>query len=303
MIVDCHTHIWKSPGQLGRAASVWIPRARPGDLRPGGLPEAGPEQHQAACEPVDKAIVLGFRSSYLAADVPNDFIAEYVRAHSDRLIGFAGIDPAEPVEAVEEIQRVRDEFGFGGIAVAPSAQDFHPSSTGALRVFAEADRLGMPVLFHQGACPVADAKMEYARPVLLDEVARELPDLTIIVAHMGYPWVDECIALLGKQPNVYADISGLVRRPWCAYNALLGAHDYGVIGKLLFGSDFPFASAKGAIESLYSINQISLGTGLPTIPREQLRAVVEYNALDLLGIPAPPPDDQISPGSVLDDDI
>ncbi len=304
MIVDCHTHLWESPAQLGQAASGHAVSTRPRPARADRVPDATPEQHQLACRPVDKAIVLGFRSAYLQADVPNDFVADYVRAHSNRMIGFAGVDPSEPLEAIEEIQRAHDELGFKGIAVAPPAQDFHPSSTGALRVLAEAARLEMPVLFHQGTCPAVATKMAYGRPFLLDEVARELPGLTIIVAHMGHPWVDECIALLAKQPNVYADISRLVRRPWCAYNALLSAHEFGVMGKLLFGSGFPFASAAGAIESLYSINQISHGTSLPMIPREQLRAVVECNALDLLGIPPPPTDrEQSGPSSVLDDDI
>jgi predicted TIM-barrel fold metal-dependent hydrolase len=303
MIVDCHTHIWKSPSQLGRAATRGLARVRPGQVQPVELPEAGLEQHFAACRPVDRAIVVGFQSRYLEAHVPNDFVAEYVRSHSDLLIGFAGVDPAEPIEAIEETRRACGELGLRGIAVAPAAQDFHPSSTGALRVFAEAGRLEVPVLFHQGAHLAVEAKLEYARPFLLDEVARELPDLKIIIAHMGYPWVDECIALLGKQPNVYADISGLVCRPWHAYNALLSAYQCGVIRKLVFGSDFPFTSAAGSMEALYSINQIVHGTSLPTVPREQLRAIVECNALDLLGI-SPPPNrrEQATVASVLDDD-
>ena len=46
----------------------------------------------------------------------------------------------------------------------------------------------MPVLFHCGLGVCAETKLEYARPVLLDEVARELPDLKIIIAHLGLPW-------------------------------------------------------------------------------------------------------------------
>jgi predicted TIM-barrel fold metal-dependent hydrolase len=305
MIIDCHTHIWKSPDQLGRSTRSRGTSGPRQAVRQGRLPDASPEQHFSACGPVDLAVVLGFRSSYLQANIPNDFVAEYVRAHSQRLIGFAGIDPAEPLEAIEEIQRAHDRLGFKGIAVSPAAQDFHPASTGALRVFAEAARLGMPVLFHEGTIPTTDAKMEYGQPFMLDEVARELPELRIIIAHMGYPWVDQCIALLAKQPNVFADISGLVRRPWRAYNALLSAHECGVISKLLFGSDFPFASATSSIESLYSINQLSHGTSLPTVPREQLRSIVECNALEVLGLPSSPaPRNHTGQhGSVLDDDL
>lgn len=302
MIVDCHTHIWRSPSQLGQAAGPLVRRLFK-DSRAGSVPDASPELHSAACKPADKIIVLGFRSRHLQAHVPNEFVAEYVRSQGDRLLGFAGIDPSEPVEALDELQRSCGQLGLKGVTVAPAAQDFHPSSTGAMRVFAEASRLGVPVLFHMGAYLAAQTKLEYGRPVLLDEVARELPDLKMIIAHMGYPWVEECVALLGKQPNAYADISGLVCRPWHAYNALLSAYQYGVMDKLLFGSDFPFTTATGAIEALYSINQIVHGTSLPTIPREQLRGIVEYNALDLLGIRSElSRRDQNSAASVLDDD-
>lgn len=101
---------------------------------------------------------------------------------------------------------------------------------------------------------------------------------------MGQPWVDETITLLGKHQNIYADVSGLLGRPWQAYNALVCAYQYDVIDKLLFGSDFPYTSANECIEALYSINQIAQGTNLPVVPRESLRGIIERDALSLLGL-------------------
>ncbi len=155
-----------------------------------------------------------------------------------------------------------------------------------MQVYAEAARLKMPVIIDQGIHFSTASKMEFARPSLLDEVARESPQLKIVLAHLGYPWVEECVVLLGKHPNVFADISALVHRPWQAYNALLSAYQYGVMDKLLFGSDFPYTHATAAIESLYRINQLVTGTNLPTVPRQQLVAIVERDALGLLGMEA-----------------
>ena len=93
--------------------------------------------------------------------------------------------------------------------------------------------------------------------------------------------------LLAKHPNVYAEISWILHRPWEAYQALLGAHESGVTDKILFGSGFPFLSAAASIESLYRINHLVHGTNLPTIPREALRGIVERDALTLLGIDHP----------------
>ncbi len=286
MIVDCFTHVWDSPSQVGLGADTRRGRLKFALIggREGEAPVATSRQHFEACEPVDRTIVLGFKSHYLGAEISNDDVAAYVREHPDKLIGFAGIDPTRPKEALVDLQRTRDELGMRGLAIAPAAQDFHPSHSTAHRLYEVASELEMPVLFHPGVDFGARTKLEYARPVLLDEVAREHPDLKIIIAHMGYPWVQETIVMLGKHANVYSDISWLLHQPWQAYLALSSAHQYGVIDKLLFGSGFPFTSAAHTMEALYSINHMCHGTNLPAIPREQLRGIVERNALELLSI-------------------
>jgi predicted TIM-barrel fold metal-dependent hydrolase len=288
VIVDCHTHIWDDgvPAGLDQLEGG-LPGERGIDR--GGhrrAPDASLERHKAASQPVDKSFVLGFRSRFLGAEISNDLIARYVRSNPDKLIGFAGIDPTSITEALDELARCHSELGIRGITMSPAAQDFHPADSRAMQVFAEAARLRMPVLMHQGIHFTPASKMEFARPVLLDEVARELPELKIVIAHMGYPWVDECLVLLGRHANVFADISALLHRPWQAYNALLSAYQYGVIDRLLFGSDFPYGAATSAIEGLYRINQLVTGTNLPTVPRQFLAAIVERDALGLLGIPS-----------------
>ena len=177
-------------------------------------------------------------------------------------------------------------MGLCGIAVSPSAQGFHPCHSDAMKVYEAAAGLRLPVVVNHGLGLTAESKMEYARPGPLDEVAREFPDLTLVISHMGYPWVDETVALLAKHTHVYADVSGFLDQPWVAYNALVTAYQCQVMNKLLFGSDFPYSSPAQCIEGLYGLNHLSQGTNLPTIPREQLRGIVERDTLGLLGMPA-----------------
>lgn len=290
MIVDCYTCIWDSLAQLGRGAvnsatGADKPRTHAGAHPP---PHAGVEQHLAANEPVDAAIVLAFKSRYLDAEVPNQLVSDYVRRHSDRLIGFAGIDPDDGTEAVDQIRFAHDELAMRGVGLAPSAQNFHPCHTNAKSCYEAAAALGMPLLFHTGFYDAADCILQYAQPALLDEVAREFPSLKIIIAHLGFPWVNETIILLAKHANVFADISWLLHQPWQAYQALLATHQYGVMDKLLFGSGFPYANAADCIEALYGVNQMVGGTNLPAIPSEQLRGIVERDALGLLGLATAP---------------
>jgi predicted TIM-barrel fold metal-dependent hydrolase len=296
MIVDCYTHTWETPEQLGRClpANGKHPRLQAGAPDPAA---PNPARHLAAAEPVDTTIVLGFKSRYLEAEIPNHQIATYVNQYPQRLIGFAGIDPSDPKEAVADMHHARDELAMRGIAVAPAAQDFHPTNSQAMQVYAEIAAAGLPLLFHTGVHISPAAKLEYAQPVLLDEVAREFPNLNIIIAHLGYPWVNEALVLLAKHANVYAEISWLLDQPWQAYQALLNAYQYGVTDKLLFGSGFPRTSASQCIEELYGISHLVHGTNLPTIPREHLRGIVERDALSLLGIAVPKHEPPLQPAA------
>ncbi len=292
MIVDCHTHIWRSPAQLGlldngdpsKAVSPRAARNAQGQCPSRhSVPAADPDHHWAESGTVDKSIVLGFKSRYLKAEVPNRYIADYVKRFPQKLIGFAGIDPTD-LSAVSELQSAKADLHLQGLSVSPANQDFHPSDSRAMKVFAEAERLDMPLVVHPGSQLTDKSKMDYGRPCLWDEIARTFPRLKIILAQMGRPWVEETLFLLGKHDNIFADVSGLLSRSWPTYNALVMAHQYQVMDKLLFGSDFPYNNAADCIESLYSVNRMTLGTNLPVVPREALRGIVERDTLSLLGL-------------------
>ena len=123
-------------------------------------------------------------------------------------------------------------------------------------------------------------------PVRWAGVLRRFPKLPIVFSEIGQPWIDETLLLLSKHDHVYADISGVASRPWQLYNALLNANSYHVMEKLLFGSGFPYDVPEKVIELLYTVNAFSQGTQLPSIPRSQIRGIVERDSLSCLGIDA-----------------
>src|SRR5882757_535029 len=179
MIVDCHTHVWQSPEQLGQMDLGELPRTsrpRPARLSVGkgqwrSVPAADPDHHWAHSGPVDKSIVLGFKSRYLQAEIPNRFVADYVQRYPSKLIGFAGIDPTER-GAAAELKIAKNELRLQGVTLSPANQDFHPTDSRAMAVYAMAEELGMPVLIHPSGPFAEQSKLEYSRPYLLDEVAR-----------------------------------------------------------------------------------------------------------------------------------
>ncbi len=281
MIVDCHTHIWSDASQLGDDAQAYL-------VRQGGPQnlDASPSEHAQAAQCADRALVLGSRSVHLGAEGPSDFVAEYVAANSERMIGIAAVDPTDP-DALRQADDLLDRSEFRGLTLAPCAQNFHPTDSRAMELYELASRRRAPILIEQGTHFPARGSMGFARPLLLDEIAREFPDLTLVISSLGLPWMEECIALLGKHPRVFSDIAGLVRRPWEAYNALVLAHQFNVMDKVLFGSDFPYFTAAKAIEAIYRLHEVTQGTNLPGVPRETLRSMVERDALGVLGIALP----------------
>ncbi len=287
MIVDTHTRIWQGPTELGSDAVDHL--AKPVNLAGDKirmLPRADGATHLISSEPSDYCFVLGFKSLHLGAEIPNRWIADYCAEHSEKMVGFAGIDPKDP-DAVDKIPLIAGEPSLKGIVVCPAAADIHPCDTQAMEVYEAAARHRLPVIFDIGPNLSAEVKLQYARPGLLDEVARSVPELRIVITQLGYPWLDETLAILQNHKYIFANIGPLLRRPWIAYDALRRAWEMEVIDKLLFGSDFPFMSATEAIEAVFNVNQLVTDTGLPKIPRLALEQLVERDAISLLQIDIP----------------
>jgi predicted TIM-barrel fold metal-dependent hydrolase len=282
MIIDVHTRVWDSVSQWGEAVTAQLRRWR---TAPWHHLDANPEQHDHAMAPVGAAVIHGFESAKLGASIDGESVARYVARAPERLIGFVGIDPTagSTGDAVKKLQDARD-MGLQGVTVSPAAAGFHPTDTRAMMLYEAALDAGLPVMFDSTALLAQSSSLEFAQPVLLDEVAREFPDLKLVLGSLGDPWVDQGVAMLAKHPSVYADLSGLIHRPWQLLSALLTARQHGVTSQLLLGSNFPFGQPERAIVALYSVNGLTHGTQLPSVPREQVRSVVEADALAVLGL-------------------
>ena len=280
MTLDLHTRIWTSTEQFGPSVAAQLRRRK---IDPWEDHSADPDDHQEAMEPVTAAVLLGFESKLLGGSISHEQIAGYVQRNPDGLFGFAGIDPKADLDPVKSLEQAM-QLGLVGVTVNPAAAGFHPTDTRAMALFEACQHHQMPVLIECGTVLAREARMEFARPVLLDEVLREFPDLKIVLGTFGDPWVDEGVALLAKHPNVYADISGFTARPWQLFNALLTAHQLGTIDQVLFGSNFPYVLPEQAIKTIYSVNTLTQGTQLPSVPREQLRSVVERDTIQVLGL-------------------
>lgn len=106
----------------------------------------------------------------------------------------------------------------------------------------------------------------------------------MILAHLGHPWEGECIAVIRKHPNLYADISALHYRPFQLYQSLMLVQEYGVWNKILFGTDYPFTTVKASVNGLRTLNQMLEGTQLPRLNTEAVESMINRDSLALLGL-------------------
>jgi uncharacterized protein len=256
MIIDCHTHINCPSGSIDTA------------------------DHSEACQKVDGCIVL--TQSGGSAD-NNKKVSSYVSGKPE-MAGFAALNPLEDKLTPKYIKSVTSDSGMAGFVLYCCEDKFHPANSRAMCLYESAEQLKMPLFFHNGPHLSTDAVLDYAQPYLLDEIARSFPALKIIIGQMGMPFLDQCLCMLAKHENVYADLTIQPDKVWQVYNIVVNAHETGVMDKLLFGSGYPFAKPANCIETLLGFNKLLTEASLPTVPREEIRAIIERDTFALLGI-------------------
>jgi predicted TIM-barrel fold metal-dependent hydrolase len=174
----------------------------------------------------------------------NEEIADLAAQHPDVLIPFGSIDPARGQDGVRAARRLVESHGVRGFKFHPSLQRFAPNDRDAYPLYEELQSLGVPALFHTGQTGIGAGlpggrgiKLRYSDPMLLDDVAADFPDLTIIMAHPSVPWQDAAISIATHKANVYIDLSGW--SPKYFPPQLVKAANGLLKHKVLFGSDYP----------------------------------------------------------------
>lgn len=278
MIFDCHTHVF-GPGHVGGATRAANKRAWGEDKEM----EALPEEHWEMIKDFSGGIILAMDAPATGIVVPNEYVADYCAKHPGKLYGFASVDPNN-LNAVTIFEDAIRNLHMCGLKLGPIYQNFYPDSKEHYALYAKAEELGVPILWHQGTSFVPEGYLDASRPAMLDPIARAFPNLKMIIAHMGHPWVGECISVVRKHPNLYMDISALGTRPWQFYNAMVLAVEYGIPHKILFGSDYPFFTTQQTIDSFRKINDVAEGTKMPRIPEEVIEGIIHRNTPEILGL-------------------
>jgi predicted TIM-barrel fold metal-dependent hydrolase len=183
---------------------------------------------------------LGLAGSW---HLPYETVADAVKRHPDRFYGLAGIDPTEGMTGVRALQRAVEEFGFIGAHSYPHWFELPPDHARYYPFYAKCVELGIPLQLQVGQSLVYDPERplrSVGRPITLDAVACDFPELKLIGIHIGIPWVDEMIAMAWKHPNVFIGSDAYAPKHWPA-QFVRYIDTYGQ-DKVMFGTDFPVLS-------------------------------------------------------------
>jgi predicted TIM-barrel fold metal-dependent hydrolase len=177
------------------------------------------------------------------APIANEEIAEAAREHGDVLIPFASVDPARP-DAVERARGLIDEHDVRGFKFHPNLQRFFPNDRDVYPLYEVIAAAGLPAIFHTGHSGIGTGvpgggglRLKYSNPLCLDDVAADVPELKIVLAHPSFPWQDEAISVCLHKENVFIDLSGW--SPKYFPPQLVQYANTQLRHKVLFGSDFP----------------------------------------------------------------
>ena len=139
----------------------------------------------------------------------NDYCAHICSQAPERLYGFCVLNPVPGLAGgsfehavdlmIEEVRRCYHELGLRGVKMVPT--HWYPNDPQIIPLYREIAQLGMYVVFHVGI--FMDAQQgSYCRPTYYEGI-RQVPELKVQLAHLGWPWVDECISVLKMETNIH----------------------------------------------------------------------------------------------------
>ncbi len=191
---------------------------------------------------VSKSVVLGQdvrsveRKEFVNYTLPNEELKSLVDKYPERFIAFGAVDPRKD-DSLSKLRTMAKDYGFSGIKFHCDASGLYPNDRLLYPIYAKCEEYGLVVLHHTGTTGLGYCKIKFGRPLDLDDVAQDFPELKIVCAHFGWPLMEECFAVATRNPNVYVYFSGWLAR---YFPPLLIVYMNGLLkDKMLFGTDYP----------------------------------------------------------------
>lgn len=207
---------------------------------------------------IERAFLVATKTGQLGIPgswhLPYEIVADAVQRYPERFSGLAGLDPTEGMTGVRSLERAVREYGFVGAHFYPHWFELAPDHARWYPFYAKCVELDVPVQLQVGQSLVYDPARplrSVGRPITLDAVACDFPELKLVGIHVGIPWTDEMIAMAWKHANVFIGCDAHSPKYWPeAFVRYINSYGQ---DKVIFGTDYPvldFERTRREIDSL-----------------------------------------------------
>ncbi|MBI4234603.1 MAG: amidohydrolase [Chloroflexi bacterium] len=205
---------------------------------------------------IEKAFLIaakvGSKYEGFMDSTPYEEIYAVVQRYPKRFYGLAGIDPWEGVEGLKQLEWAIKELGFVGAHLYPHWFRMEPDHRKYYPFYAKCIELDIPIQMQVGHCLIylgdRPPFRSVGRPILLDTIACDLPELKLVGIHTGWPWVEEMISVAWKHPNVYIGSDAYAPKYWKP-EFVHFINSWGQ-DKVLFGTDFSVVDNERAMREV-----------------------------------------------------
>ena len=208
---------------------------------------------------IERSLLVAARAGDIrerdSAEVPYRRVHAVCRRYPKRFSGLAGIDPFRGMDGVRELEHAVGELGFVGAHLYPHHFELAPDHAKYYPYYAKCCELDVPIMMQVGQSLIyqkSRRRRSVGRPITLDQVACDFPELKLIGIHIGIPWTDEMIAMAWKHENVFIGTDAHAPRHWPP-QLVTYINSYGR-EKLMFGSDWPAIDPERAVGEIADLD-------------------------------------------------
>ena len=204
---------------------------------------------------IERSLLIAVRAGDLRVkgsfEIPYSRVHEVTQLHPHRFSGLAGVDPFRGMQGIYDLEHAVKELGFVGAHLYPHWFELAPDNAKYYPYYSKCCELDIPIMMQVGQNLIyqRDRRLpSVGRPITLDQVAIDFPELKIIGIHIGTPWAEEMIAMAWKHENVFIGADAYAPKYWP--QALIHyINSYGS-SKVMFGTDWPVISPERAISEI-----------------------------------------------------
>ena len=230
---------------------------------------------------IERSLLIAVRAGDLAMrgsfEIPYAQVAQWCNKYPGRFSGLAGVDPFRGMQGLRDLEQAIREYGFVGAHLYPHWFKFAPDAALYYPYYAKCCELEVPIMMQVGQNLIyqKDVRLpSVARPILLDQVAIDFPELKLIGIHVGVPWTDEMIAMAWKHENVFIGTDAYAPK-YLPPSLVHYMNSYGA-SKVLFGTDWPVIDPERAVKEMEAHR----------LKPESYEKVMRHNARRVFRLPA-----------------